>query len=248
MGVMLKSLKSMGFFSPRGIKDVADALPGARFRGLPEILNIPCPNACFRCAEVCPTYAVRVNPVRVDLQRCIFCPECERECPEGKIRFGNSIDLATTNPQSMVITVENKTPVLKAGSFNLFKRSLSLFNLSCGGCNGCELELAELSNVRYDIRRFGIDFTTTPLHADGVLITGPMTQNMADVAEDVLRVVQPPRMLVLCGACAISGGVFVGSPAGNRSALVGLKPDLAIAGCPPHPLAVLRGILKLLGR
>ncbi|MBF0317772.1 MAG: hypothetical protein HQL04_06315 [Nitrospirae bacterium] len=245
---MFESFKAMGFLGSRGIKDVANALPNAVFRGLPEILDIPCPNACFRCAEVCPTYAVMVNPVRIDLRRCLFCPECARACPTGKIRFGNSVDLATTNPQSMVITVENKTPTLEAGNFNLFKRSLSLFNLSSGGCNGCELELAELSNVRYDIQRFGIDFTTTPLHADAVLITGPMTQNMAAVAEDVLRVVQPPRVLLLCGACAFSGGVFVDSPVANRSALVGLKPDLGIAGCPPHPLAVLRGILRLLGR
>ncbi|MES0337916.1 MAG: hypothetical protein SFH39_16370 [Candidatus Magnetobacterium sp. LHC-1] len=110
------------------------------------------------------------------------------------------------------------------------------------------MELAELSNARYDIQRFGINFTVTPLHADGVVITGPMTQNMAAIVEDTLSVIHPPGMLVLCGACAINGGVFVGSPALDRSALVGLKPDLAIAGCPPHPLAVLRGILRLLGR
>ncbi len=245
---MFESFKATGFFTSCGIKDVANALPDGRFRGLPEILDIPCPNACFRCAEVCPTYAVRVNPVRIDLRRCLFCPECERACPEGKIRFSNGVDLATTNPQSMVITVENKTPVLEAGSFSPFKRSLSLFNISSGGCNGCELELAELSNARYDIQRFGINFTVTPLHADGVVITGPMTQNMAAIVEDTLRVIHPPGMLVLCGACAINGGVFVGSPALDRSALVGLKPDLDIAGCPPHPLAVLRGILRLLGR
>ncbi|MBF0593264.1 MAG: NADH:ubiquinone oxidoreductase [Nitrospirae bacterium] len=245
---MFESFKAMGFFGSRGIKDVASALPDSRFRGLPEILDIPCPNACFRCTEVCPTEAVTINPVSIDLRRCIFCPECARECPEAKIRFSNSVDLATTNPQSMIITAQNKTPVLEAGNFGLFKRSLRLCNLSSGGCNGCELELADLSNVKYDIQRFGIDLTATPLHADGVVITGPMTQNMAAVVEDTLRIVAPPRMLVLCGACALSRGLFAGSPVVDRSALALIKPDLGIAGCPPHPLALLRGILRLLGR
>ncbi|MBF0344668.1 MAG: hypothetical protein HQL06_10615 [Nitrospirae bacterium] len=243
---MFEWFKTMSFYGARGIKNVRDELLEDKFRGLPEILDIPCPNACFRCVEVCPTEAVTVNPVSIDLRKCIFCPECMLACPEAKLRYSNSVDLAATDPHSMVITMQNKSPILKAANRSPFKRSLKLFNLSSGGCNGCELELAELLNVKYDLQRFGIDFVSVPLHADGLIITGPLTQNMAAAVEDTLRVIQEPRVLILCGACALSGGLFANSPVIDRSVLRTLKYDLNIAGCPPHPLAVLKGILGFL--
>ena len=130
----------------------------------------------------------------------------------------------------------------------LFGRSLKLRSVSTGGCNGCELELNALGNVNFDMGRFGIEFVASPRHADGLVISGPLTKNMSRALELAYEGMPDPKFVISVGACAISGGLYENAPGVDRSFLERFKPALYVPGCPPHPLTFLNGILDLLGR
>ena len=104
-----------------------------------------------------------------------------------------------------------------------------------------------LSNVNFDLGRYGIEFVASPRHADGILITGPISANMAYALRETYRAIPEPRVVILAGAEAISGGVFAGSPALDRSFLDEIPVDLYIPGWPPHPLTVLNALYDLSG-
>jgi Ni,Fe-hydrogenase III small subunit len=127
-------------------------------------------------------------------------------------------------------------------------RSLSIREVDAGSCNGCELEIHALSNAYYDIERFGLRFVASPRHADVLLVTGPVTKNMKEALERTYRATPDPKWVVALGDCAIDGGCFAGSYAvvGPVSAVIPV--DLHIPGCPPPPLAILKGLLALLER
>ena len=129
-----------------------------------------------------------------------------------------------------------------------FGRSLKLRQISAGGCNGCELELNALSNVNFDIGRYGIEFVASPRHADGIVITGPLTKNMAAAIQICYDAVPEPKIVILVGTCAISGGIFKDSSELDRKFMSENKIDLYIPGCPPHPLTFINGFLDWLGR
>jgi Ni,Fe-hydrogenase III small subunit len=134
---------------------------------------------------------------------------------------------------------------------SLFGRSLRLRQVSAGGCNGCEAELNATGNVQFDLSRFGVQFVASPRHADGIVVTGPVTENMLLALRKTYEATPAPRLVIAVGACAISGGTFAGSPVVNDGvdgAIPGVPVDLYIPGCPPHPVTVLDGILRLLGR
>jgi Ni,Fe-hydrogenase III small subunit len=130
----------------------------------------------------------------------------------------------------------------------LFGRSLKLRSVSAGGCNGCELELNALGNVNFDMGRFGIEFVASPRHADGIVISGTTTRAMAHALEATYEAVPKPKLLILFGACAISGGIFQGSDQLAREFIEKHRVDLYIPGCPPHPLTFIHGLLEYLGR
>jgi len=130
----------------------------------------------------------------------------------------------------------------------VFGRSLKLRSISAGGCNGCELELNALSNVNFDMGRFGVEFVASPRHADGVVISGTTTRAMAHALEATYEAVPKPRLIILFGACAISGGIFRDSDLLAREFIEKNKIDLYIPGCPPHPLTFLYGLLGYLGK
>ena len=130
----------------------------------------------------------------------------------------------------------------------IFGKSLKLRQVSAGGCNGCEMELNACSNVNFDMGRFGIDIVASPRHADGLIITGPITENMSKALEDAYLSVPEPKIIILAGACAISGGVFQNSNALKRDFLDKYKTNLYIPGCPVHPLTVINGILGIIGK
>jgi Ni,Fe-hydrogenase III small subunit len=137
---------------------------------------------------------------------------------------------------------------LDAAMRRLFGRSLRLRSVSAGSCSGCEAELVALGNVVFDMARFGIQFVASPRHADGIVLTGAVSRNMREAFIRTYEATTDPKLVIAVGACAISGGPFRGSP----EVLDGMPPeipvDLWIPGCPPHPLTVLDGLLRLLGR
>ncbi len=127
-------------------------------------------------------------------------------------------------------------------------RSLKLRQVCAGGCNGCEGEIQAMGNVVFDLSRFGVQFVASPRHADGLMITGPVTKNMELALKKTYEAVPHPKIVVAAGACAISGGPFQGGREVHNG-VDGLVPvDLYVPGCPPHPLTILDGLLRLLNK
>jgi Ni,Fe-hydrogenase III small subunit len=137
---------------------------------------------------------------------------------------------------------------LERESLRLFGRSLRLRQVSAAGCNGCEAELNALGNVVFDLSRFGIGFVASPRHADGLVVTGPVSQNMRQALLDTYQAVPAPRLVIAVGACAISGGPYRDHPETCNGVDPLLPVDLYVPGCPPHPITLLDGLLRLLGR
>ncbi|MFA4923845.1 MAG: 4Fe-4S dicluster domain-containing protein [Ignavibacteriaceae bacterium] len=233
------------------IHDVRNVSLPKLFRGLPTIDDKACPDGCKKCVEACPTNAIKLNPVSIDLGLCIFCPLCEEACPGKIIHFTTDYHIASDSREKLVIIKEVKTISPEKASEkirNYFGKSLKLRQISAGGCSGCELELNALSNVNFDLGRYGIDFVASPRHADGVLITGPLIQNMTKAIEICYEAIPNPKIIILFGACAISGGIFQNSKELQRKFLEENKIDLFIPGCPPHPLTFINGLLDWLDK
>ena len=234
-----------------GFPDAPPTLPD-RLRGRPVIDASKCPPGCRECAEVCPTEAISINDKgpRLDLGRCLFCPECTRACPNDAIQFTPEYRLATSRRDALVLGERELelAQALDAKSRRIFGRSLKLRQVSAGGCNACEADLNVLSTVVFDLSRFGIQFVASPRHADGLVITGPVTQNMRLALKKTYEAVPPPKLVIAVGACAISGGPYIGHAEQHNGADSTLPVDLYIPGCPPHPITILDGLLRLLGR
>ena len=126
-------------------------------------------------------------------------------------------------------------------------RSLHLRHLDAGSCNACDWDLTALLNPVYDVRRLGIDFVASPRHADGVVITGPITRNLETAVRRTIDAVPAPRIVIAVGACA-TGGIF-GEGYANLGGVDQVHPvDVYIPGCPPRPEAIIYGILVAMGR
>ena len=125
-------------------------------------------------------------------------------------------------------------------------RSLSIREVDAGSCNGCELEINALSNAFYDLERFGLRFVASPRHADVLLVTGPVTRNMAEALQRAYDATPAPKWVVAAGDCAIDGGCFAGSYAVHGGVSAVMHVDVKIPGCPPRPSALLRGLVELM--
>jgi Ni,Fe-hydrogenase III small subunit len=137
------------------------------------------------------------------------------------------------------------TKMLDATARRRLGRSLSIREVDAGSCNGCELEIHALSNVFYDLERFGLRFVASPRHADVLLVTGPVTRNMREALERTYQATPDPKWVVAVGDCACTGGVFAGSYACVGSVAEVVPVDLHIRGCPPNPTALLQGLIAL---
>ena len=244
---MFDTLKSRIFQGKQFISDIPNAPMRGQFRGFPVLCGEP--SNPQECLNSCPTGALSVNPLSIDLGKCTLCGACSNVCKNEAIKFSNMYKLSSTSREKLIITenitkedyekiaIETRKEIKK-----VFSKSLKLRQVSAGGCNGCELELNACSNVNFDMGRFGIDFVASPRHADGIVITGPISDNMAYALEDCYKSVPNPKIVILCGACAISGGVFQNSTKLNREFLEKYPIDLYIPGCPVHPLTFINGV------
>lgn len=234
------------------IPDITKPVLPALFRGRPEISTAPCSVGCSACADVCPTEAILLDPVRLDVGKCVFCKECVWECDKDKFSFTNDYKIAT-NVRERLIVAEGVNDSIKLDSSKVreeimkyFGSSLKLRQVSAGGDNSSEMELNACSNVNFDMGRWGIDWVASPRHSDGIVITGPITENMAEALQICYDAIPTPKIIILAGTDAISGGIFEGSPAINRTFLENHHVDLYVPGNPPHPLTFINGVLEMI--
>lgn len=130
----------------------------------------------------------------------------------------------------------------------LFGRALAIREVDAGSCNGCEVEITGLASPVYDMERFGIHFVASPRHADMLLVTGPVTRNMEIPLRKTFEATPDPKFVVAVGDCAATCGVFRGSYAVVGPVDRVIPVDVTIAGCPPEPVDILKGILHALDR
>lgn len=233
-----------------------------RFRGLPEIRVQHCSEECVQAMlRACPVGALRTRErsegsggsrlqMQMDLGRCIFCGACEEVCSHGGVRFTREYRLAARTRSGLMFSGAQRPHVeaLVGKAGRLFKRAFTLRHVSAGGCNACEADTNVLATVVYDLSRFGIHFAASPRHADGMIISGPVTRNMEDAVRLTYEAIAPPKVVIAVGACAISGGIYYDHDEVCKGADQVVPVDLYIPGCPPHPLTILDGLLQLLGR
>lgn len=247
--MMFKALRVRLAQGKQFIPDVRAAKPTG-FRGLPVIAAGACASGCDACVRSCPTGAIRLDPLSIDLGRCTFCSECVTACPEAAIELTPEPRMGATARADLVVTAgaeQRATIRANEGLARLFKRSLRLRQVSAGGCNGCELELNATANVNFDLQRFGIEWVASPRHADALVLSGTLTRTMRDAVRLAWDAMPDPRFVVAVGACAISGGLYDGARGVERSFLDDVIPALYVPGCPPHPLTFVNAVLDLLG-
>jgi Ni,Fe-hydrogenase III small subunit len=219
-----------------------------RFRGYPVAESLAnsagqdngpagCPYGAFSAAEGgC-----------LDLGKCLFCAECQA----GNIEFSTDFRLAATKREHLLVKPGDPRQLAQALSAELLRvvgRSLKFREVSAGGCNACEADTNVLSTIGWDLGRFGIQFVASPRHADGLWVTGPVTENMAKALITTYEAIPAPKIVVACGACAINGGPYIDSPRVCNGADGFIPVDLYIPGCPPHPATILDGLLRIIDK
>jgi len=246
---MINALKILKHQGKQFIRDVTNITLQPPFRGRPIISGEKVDEN--KLVSLCPTEAISANPVKIDLGKCTFCGECAFQFP-NKISFTTDYKISANDRNNLIVIEGEDKPIelnyalIRKEISSFFHGSLKLRQVSAAGDNSAELELNAAGNVNYDMGRFGIEFVASPRHADGIVITGPISENMAEPLQICYDAVPDPKIIILCGVDAISGGIFADSPAVSRKFLEKYKIDLYVPGNPPHPLTFINGILELI--
>lgn len=245
----IRILRSHGISYVPDLKNVV--LPDT-FRGRPTVQPGISASEASNLEKLCPTGAITADEFSIDLGKCVFCKECAFACPD-KITFTNDYKIASNDRQNLIVrsgseSINFNHQTVRKEIRRLFRHSLKLRQVSAGGDNSCEMELNASGNVNFDMGRFGIEFVASPRHADGIVITGPITQNMSEALQICYDAVPSPKIIILVGTDAISGGIFRESPAIQREFLERYPVDLYVPGNPAHPLTFINGLLQLIGK
>jgi Ni,Fe-hydrogenase III small subunit/ferredoxin-like protein FixX len=244
----LEEIKILSQHGKQYISDVSQPTLPDVFRGRPEISLQKVDEQAL--IDLCPTGSIMGAPVRIDMGKCVFCGECALAFP-NKVKFTSDYKIATNSREKLIIWEGDANPVqwdathIRKEIQSLFGRSLKLREISAAGANADEAELNACGNVNFDMGRFGIEFLASPRHCDGIVITGPISENMAEAVQICYDAVPDPKLIILVGTDAISGGIFSGSKALDRSFLNKYSIDLYVPGNPPHPLTFVNGVLQL---
>ncbi len=244
----IKVLRSHG---SQYIPDLDAVTLTEEFRGRPELTSTTDTSDLEAAAALCPTGAISVAPFTLDLGRCLFCGECARRAPQ-QIRFTNDYRIGSTSREGLVVhagdrTVAFDTAAIRPEIRKNFRRSLQLREVCAGGDGSIEMELGATGNVNFDFGRFGVGFTASPRHASGVVVSGPITTSMAEPLQICYEAVAEPKVLIVCGSEACSGGLFAESRAIDRSFLTMHQADLWLPGAPTHPMVFIDAVRTLLG-
>jgi Ni,Fe-hydrogenase III small subunit/Pyruvate/2-oxoacid:ferredoxin oxidoreductase delta subunit len=269
LGIIVKSLKT-------GVLTEAPAPVSAPF-GFPVIDFARCV-ACDACERSCPTGAIRTaqagtrKTLTLSYAACIQCRQCVAGCPEEAIGVSHDVEAAAYTREQLARTasfdvdpasgrctfveaeahagptLEESAARLRARIGDRLGRSLHVRQVDAGSCNGCELEIAATANPFYDLERFGVHLVASPRHADLLLVTGPVTRNMAIALQRTYDAAPEPRVVVAVGACGCSGGLFGEGTYASVGGVDRVVPvDVYVPGCPPRPQAILNGLLVAMG-
>jgi Ni,Fe-hydrogenase III small subunit/ferredoxin-like protein FixX len=260
LDVVVRSLRQPRRLIP--VEALTEDCEGSRMPDVqPERLTV---DIASRVAAVCPTGALATEDhngrhcLRLSYGHCIGCGRCV-EVGEGALVPAKRFRCTGVAKEQLVrrwdlsshveIAVESPQPdAVRRQVQKLLGRALNIRQLDAGSCNGCEAEISALTNPYYDLERFGIHFVASPKHADMLLVTGPVTRNMAEAVRATYEAVPAPKLVVAVGACGCSGGLFAGSHAVVGAVDAVIPVDRYIPGCPPTPAMVISGILEVLGR
>lgn len=150
-----------------------------------------------------------------------------------------------SEPYPVPDTDETASTAIQRELHAVFGRALCIRHVDAGSCNGCELEIHALSNAYYNLQGAGIRFVASPRHADVLLVTGPVSVNMEDALRQTYEAIPDPKWVLAVGDCAACGGLF-GANYATRGPISAIVPvDAVVAGCPPTPLAIMRGLLQI---
>jgi Ni,Fe-hydrogenase III small subunit len=262
---MIGDVMGQSLRQPNRIIPVEALLGNCDGSRMPEIVaERLTPAIAQRITEVCPTRALGLEEsgghgcLKLSYGDCIACGKCI-ESGEGAVISAKRFTWCGV-PKSQIVRLWDIdrcveiTPHAPSSNeargqvHSLFQRALNIRQLDAGSCNGCETEIAALTNPYYDLERFGIHFVASPKHADMLLVTGPVTRNMADAVKATYDAVPAPKLVVAVGACGCSGGIFAGSHAVVGAVDAVIHVDGYIPGCPPTPAMLVSGILEVLRR
>ncbi len=240
-------------WSPRATRAVPTALP-ARARGLPIPDRTRC-DGCDACVKACPSRCITLpaakSPV-IDLGACVQCGRCVDVCAPGAIRVERTDEAAVLRRTDLVVgevpAAAWTAPRLAEEIRRLLGRSLHIRHVDSGSCNGCDWEMTALLNPVYDVQRLGIDFVASPRHADLLMVTGTVSENLRKALIDTVEATPEPRVVVATGACAVSGACWGDAPMSMGGVDPIVKVDVFIPGCPPRPDAMIYGLLLAMGR